>query len=101
MSRAPLLGTPETIRQLAERLGRYGFINKLDQSGEPEAWILASALSEIEEILRDILGKYLPDLLRAESSEESQDALVELLEAFRHALYHVREPRFFRDLVDD
>lgn len=101
MSRAPLLGTPETIRQLAERLDSFEFIKRLDQSDEPEAWVLAAALSEIEEILGTILGKYLPELLRAESSEEGQDALVELLEAFRHTLYHVREPRFFRDLIDD
>ena len=101
MTDARLLGSPQRIQSLAERLNAHEFIRRFDQSDEQEAWVLATALSEIEEIFRDVLTRYLPDLLRAETAPETQDALVALLEEFRHATYHMREPGFFADLVDD
>lgn len=65
--------------------------------GEPE--MLAYAFSDIEESFRKFLDEQLPRLADPSlEGERLEDVLFEINEEFRHILYHLHEPTFFRCL---
>lgn len=91
-----LLQTKDAFKGLVQRLAacpqiaRYG-------SEEPET--LAHALSDLEESLRKFLDEQLPKLADpAVQGEELEDLLLDIREEFRHVLYHLHDPEFFRVL---
>ena len=70
-----------------------------DRYGPEEPETLAHAFSDIEESLRKFLDQQLPKL--ADSSlqgEQLEDLLLDISEEFRHILYHLHDPEFFRVL---
>lgn len=95
-----LLEDSLSVNQLAKKLNRYDFITRYDEGGEKEAWIIAHSLSDIERSAWVLLDDCLPKLLSAESDEEVRDILLDIGEEFRHILYHIKDPKFFRYLLE-
>ena len=84
---------------MRSRLARIDVVRRFDQEGNLEAETLAQALSELEEPFVRILEKHLPRLLEDQASDEEMvSALYDLGEEFRHVLYHIKDPMYFRHL---
>lgn len=99
MSGQPLLGDSNSLRALAERLARCPGVTRLDEETTRESWTLAHAFSDLDESFRRFSNELLPKLMDAKIDEATiYDILMEIGEEFRHVLYHLRDPRFYRYL---
>jgi hypothetical protein len=101
MSRPGQLSDPHQVKDFAKRLSTA---TKLKSNGdrEREPEVLAQSFSELEESFRAFLETHLPKLTDPKTSpEELDDLLIEVGEEFRHILYHLREPQFYRYLFTD
>lgn len=102
MSRKRLLEDMGEIKRLASVLSRCKSVTQFDTDQEKEAWTLAHCLSDLEGSFRTILDKHLPNLLSEPITDEEIDEILhDIGEELRHILYHVRDPRFYRYLLDD
>ena len=89
----------ERYRQLSDRLAQVPAVARFDSGDGEEASTLAHALLDIEKTCREISQDLLPRVFNPSASNDIiADTLLELGEAFRHFLYHVRDPRFYRYL---
>ncbi len=89
-----LLQTREAFQNLADRLHTAPVIGRY---GPEEVNTLAHAFSDIEESLRRFLDEQLPKLADASvQGDELEDVLLDIREEFRHVLYHLHDPEFFR-----
>jgi hypothetical protein len=94
-----ILAEMETIKTLALVLSTCTEVNRYDQGSEREAWTLALGLSDIEESMAKVYNDLIPALLTGtHSSDEIYDILLNIREEMRHALYHIRDPQFFKPL---
>ena len=101
MSRERLLGTVAELKALAERLSKCPALEKLDQGDHQEPWALAHAFSDLEESFRKIVDDQLKKLTAsALDAAETRDLLLEIGEEFRHIVYHINDPKFYRYLKD-
>jgi hypothetical protein len=67
-----------------------------------QASTLAHAFLDLEESFRRFVEEYLPALLQRDLTESEVCAMLEDIgEEFRHILYHIRDPRFYRYLTAD
>ena len=89
-----LLKNDDVVSDLMQRLStcpqvmRYG-------SDEPET--LVHAFADLEESFHKFLGEQLPKVLDSSVKGEAlEDMLGEIMEEFRHILYHIHDPKFFR-----
>jgi len=99
MTTKRLLKGPEDIKALAERLSRCRSVTRFDTAEEPHGWTLAYTLSELEESFRRFLDEQLPKLTHGRTGElDMREMLHEIGEEFRHILYHINAPEFFRYL---
>lgn len=90
----PLLQTRDACDNLRERLEECPAVR---QYGAEEAATLMHAFSDIESSARRFLCDQLPRLADPGTRRESlEDLLAEIQEDFRHILYHVHDPQFFR-----
>jgi hypothetical protein len=86
-------------RRLAERLSRVPQVSSLDSDNEKEAETLTHAFADLEASFRVFLDEQLPRLLAREAkAEDINDILIEIGEEFRHILYHIRDPKYYRYL---
>jgi hypothetical protein len=92
-------GQPEKVKALAERLAQCPDIIKYDRGNEREAWVLAISFAELESSFKRFLHEQLPKLTD-EQGEPSDvyDVLLDIGEEFRHIMYHIRDPKFYRYL---
>ena len=91
-----LLQTKEAFQALVQRLATAPVIARYGPE-EPET--LAHAFSDIEESLRKFLDEQLPKLADPSmQGEDLEDLLLDIREEFRHVLYHLHDPEFFRVL---
>jgi hypothetical protein len=99
MSGRRLLGDAVALKALAERLSTCKAVTKFGAGEEREAWTLAHAFADLEESFRRFLEEQLPRLAQGQSAEsEIHDLLLEIGEEFRHILYHIKDPKFYRYL---
>jgi hypothetical protein len=85
---------------LSQRLSQISTVeNKGRRRGEPESATLAHALLDIEDVCRRVTTAVMPRLTDTSATDSDiLDSLAELGELFRHFLYHVRDPYYFRYL---
>jgi hypothetical protein len=89
-----LLQKRELIDNLQERLKSCPMIAKL---GPEEPDTLVHAFLDLEESLRLFVDEQLPKLADpAVQGEQLEDLLLDIREEFRHVLYHIHDPEFFR-----
>ena len=99
MSSRRLLSDAVALKALAERLSTCEAVMRLDEGEEREAWTLAHALGDLEESFRKLLEDQLPRLAQGQlGGSEINDLLLEIGEEFRHILYHIKDPKFYRYL---
>ncbi|MBH5401882.1 hypothetical protein HZZ13_29435 [Bradyrhizobium sp. CNPSo 4010] len=90
-----LLQSKEAFRNLVQRLSTTPVIVRSQE--EPET--LAHAFSDLEISLRKFLHEQLPKLADPSiQGEPLGDLLLDIREEFRHILYHLHDPQFFRVL---
>ena len=95
----PILGNPEAVSHLAERLAKCPQVSRFDTEEEPQGWTLALSFSDLEASFTVFLEQQLPRLARDEgSAKETYDRLIDIGEEFRHILYHLRTVRFYDHL---
>jgi len=102
MSSRRLLSDAVALKALAECLSTSAAVTKFDEGEEREAWMLAHAFGDLEESFRKFLEDQLPRLTEGQlDSLQIRDLLLEIGEEFRHILYHIRDPKFYRYLSDE
>ena len=101
MSERTLLDDQVLRKALAERLSKCPEVTRYDKGDEKEAGVLAHAFGDLEESFRAFLDEQLPRLMNDQAPPaELVDALLEIGEEFRHILYHIHDPKFYRYLDD-
>ncbi|MBI4498431.1 MAG: hypothetical protein HY689_11085 [Chloroflexi bacterium] len=94
-----ILENPDAIRALAERLARCPQVARFDQGNEQEGWTLAHSFADLEESFRKFLDEQLPKLAQEQlSASEISGLLLDMGEEFRHILYHISDPAFYKYL---
>ena len=91
-----ILQEPHRIEDLRRRLSRCPLVA---QYGQDESGVLAHAFSDLEESFRKVLDEQLPVLGDPSTQREQlEDLLLDMQQEFRHILYHLHDPQFFRVL---
>jgi hypothetical protein len=81
---------------LAQRLAASPVLSRFPNPTE-EGHSLAYSLSDLEGSMRVFLDEQLPKLADPSvQGEELEDLMLEVREEFRHILYHLHDPEFFR-----
>lgn len=102
MSERTLLTDQAEAKKLTDRLSKCPEVSKDDQGTEKEAGVLVHAFGDLEESFRTFLNKQLPSLMDDRNSpSELFDILLEIGEEFRHILYHIHDPKFYRYLYPE
>jgi hypothetical protein len=96
----PSLGSYESRRRrLQELLDSSPAVSRHDKTKEKEAETLAHAFLALEESFHKFTGELLPKLKSGEISKgDLAHVLHEIGEEFRHILYHIGDPRYYRYL---
>ncbi len=94
------LSSTEAMKALAARLERCTQIASLNDDGHNEAWTLTHSLSDLAASSEAYL-KVLPTLVdeRLEGDRLVQQ-LIDVVNELQHMLYHLEDPRFFRQLLE-
>jgi len=101
MSGYRTLAGPGEVARLASILARSPKVRTFDSEGEEEAPRLAYSLGDIEDSATTLL-QLLPRLMTdSMPPAEIEELLHQIGEEFRHILYHVRDPRYFRYLFNE
>lgn len=88
--------------KLAERLSKCPEVSRYDQSEYPESSTLAHAFHDLEESFRRFLDIHLKELVREDLDPKAiPDILHGIGEEFRHILYHIKDPLYFRYLLGE
>ena len=89
----------EGMKALADRLSKIPEITRRNEGDDIEAVTLAHAFLDLEESFRKYLDHLLPRLVKEQLSDaEIIDLLGDIGEDFRHILYHIKDPKFYRYL---
>jgi uncharacterized protein YecE (DUF72 family) len=92
--------SPDEIQFLAERLQRCGQIARLDGKDYREAWTIVHSLSDLGDAATHYLSQ-LPALFAAGlEGDDLIKQLMDLLPDLQHMLYHLEDPRFFRQFLE-
>jgi hypothetical protein len=90
---------PDNIKALAERLSECPDVTRYDGGDEKEAWVLAISFGELEGSFNKFLYEQLPKLTNNQATpSELYEVLLDIGEEFRHIMYHIRDPKFYRYL---
>jgi len=93
------LASGEAMKALAERLKRCPQIAKLTDEVHSEAWTIAHSLSDLADS-SEAFRKLLPRLVdESIEGDELVQRLIEVVNELQHMLYHLEDPRFFRQLL--
>jgi hypothetical protein len=85
--------------QLRSRLSQLPSVTRFDDGEHSEAETLAHAFIDLEGSFQKFLEEQLPKLFDADLTNEAlHDLLLDMGEEFRHILYHLKDPRFYRYL---
>jgi hypothetical protein len=96
MTEKLLLKDVSAMNSLAERIAASPVLSRFpNPTAESES--LAYSLSDLEGSMRVFLDEQLPKLADPNvKGEELEDLLLDVREEFRHILYHMHDPEFFR-----
>ncbi len=84
------------MESLAQRLAACPALKRFPNPTE-EGQSIAYSLSDLEGSMRVFLDEQLPKLADPSvQGEELEDLILDVREEFRHILYHLHDPEFFR-----
>jgi len=102
MNEEHLLGTGPKLKALADYLATCPQVTRYDTGDEREAWTLTHTFADLEASFRKFLEEQLPKLTEGElPPDDIYSLLLEIGEELRHILYHARDARFYRYLLDE
>ncbi len=88
-------------KELAGQLEKCPEVTRYNSSTEGEAWTLAHALLDLDESFQRFSDQHLPTLMNREApTTQIYGTLLAITDEFRHILYHMRDPKFFRHLFE-
>lgn len=88
-------------KHLIEVLEKSKKIKSLNEEDHIESDALAHSLLDIIESSSVIAKKLLPKLLSQNNSEEEIEYILQdIREEIRHILYHIKDPKYFKNLDD-
>ena len=94
MNEKLIFQSPKLFDDLRQRLAACTMVN---QYGPDEAGALVHAFTDLEESMRVFLDEQLPKLTDPITQGEAlEEMLMDIREEFRHILYHLHDPEFFR-----
>lgn len=97
-----LLHETSKLKELSKKLSRCEAVSRFDTDREPEGWTLAHSFAHLEESFRKFLDEQLPRLMKGQLLEEELEELLhEIGEEFRHVIYHIKDPLYYRYLFDE
>jgi hypothetical protein len=89
-----LLKDNNAVSGLIQRLSKCP---RVMQYGADEPETLVHAFADLEESFHKFLDEQLPKVLDSSVKGEAlEDVLGDIMEEFRHILYHIHDPKFFR-----
>lgn len=89
------------IDVLGERLSKLEKVSGHDEGDHKEGYALALSFHDWEESFRELLDVHFPKLMSKDlKTEEIENILFDIGEEFRHILYHIRDPKTYRYLLD-
>ena len=101
MSRNQVIKDAKDVNDLAERLAKCEKVSKCDEGVDVEGGSLAHSFHDLEESFRELLEVHFPKLMSKDlKPEEIENVLFDIGEEFRHILYHIRDPKTYRYLLD-
>lgn len=90
------------IDTIIDNLKRSRKVNSYDREHEKESETLAHCFIDIEESCKCMLNELFPKLLSSNMNEDEVDEiLLDIGEEFRHILYHIKDPKFYKYLQED
>jgi hypothetical protein len=91
-----LLKEPSAMESLAQRLAASPALKRFPNPTE-EGQSIAYSLSDLKGSMRVFLDEQVPKLADPSvQGEELEDLTLDVREEFRHILYHLHDPEFFR-----
>ena len=87
----------EKYKHLVEILEKSKKIKSLNEGSHIESDALAHSILDIIESSSLISNELLPKLMSQDISEEDS---LDIREEFRHILYHINDPKYFKHLSD-
>lgn len=91
-----ILQEPSVMESLAERLAASPALKRFPNPTE-EGQSIAYSLSDLEGSMRVFLDEQLPKLVDPSVQGEAlEDLILDVREEFRHILYHLHDPEYFR-----
>ena len=86
---------------LADRLAQCPQVARYDTADSPESSTLAHAFLDLADSFQQFLTVHLPKLEDASMTPDQRyDVLLDIGDEFRHIMYHLQQPRFYRHYVD-
>jgi len=90
---------PDNIKVLADNLSKCPEVTRYDTEKEKEAWVLALSFDELEDSFNRFLYEHLPRLADTQATpSEVYNILLDIGEEFRHIMYHIHDPMFYKYL---
>jgi hypothetical protein len=87
---------------LAKCLSQCPQVRRFDRPDYPESTTLAHAFWDLEESFRAFLDVHLKKLVQEDLDPATiHDVLHDIGEEFRHILYHIKDPLYYRYLLSD
>lgn len=94
MTEKPIFQANELLEDLRGRLAACPMVN---QYGPGEAGTIVHSFTDLEASMRVFLNEQLPKVIDPDlNGEQLENLLMDIREEFRHILYHLHDPKFFR-----
>lgn len=91
----------EILKELTDRFSSFKTVSKFDDE-IAESEKLVHSFSDLEETFKSLLNEHFPKLLNKNLTEEElDDLLFDVGEEFRHILYHIHTPKYYRYLQEE
>ena len=97
-----ILEKGEKIFNLAKTLSKSSKVNSYDDKKNKESWTLAHSFNDLEESFKTLMTVLFPKLMANSLHEdEINELLLDIGEEFRHIIYHIKDPNFYRYIFEN
>ena len=92
----------DKVFHLAKILSRSSKVNSYADKKNKESWTLAHSFNDLEESVKTLMNDLFPKLM-ADSMHENEinELFLDIGEEFRHIIYHIKDPNFYRYIFEN